>query len=275
MENDIQLFNFNGSKVRTLIVDDKPYFVGKDVARILGYQNPSRDINRHVESEDRQNYQNGSLESNRGLTIINESGLYSLILSSKMPRAKEFKHWVTSEVLPSIRKHGAYVTNDLAVKLTTDPTELGQFLQNIGKQVDQLQQTNTKLKKQIDDEQPDVRFSKSITASNHYIGMQEMSDILKQNGFDIGRNYLFELLRKAGLLSKQGRAKNLPTKKAMNLNLFYVVHKFGSDGKPHSTTLVSPHGQKYLVNKALNGSFDAIYNDIMTHGGQQKELDFN
>ena len=107
-----EIFNFHGQDVRTLTIDDEPWFVGKDVADILGYQNGSRDINRHVDEEDRQNYQNGTF-GNRGVTVINESGLYSLILSSKLPQAKEFKRWVTSEVLPAIRKQGGFIREDL------------------------------------------------------------------------------------------------------------------------------------------------------------------
>lgn len=107
-----EIFNFHGQEVRTVTVDNELYFVGKDVADILGYQNGSRDINRHVDEEDRQNYQNGTF-GNRGVTIINESGLYSLILSSKLPQAKDFKRWVTSEVLPIIRKHGMYAVDNL------------------------------------------------------------------------------------------------------------------------------------------------------------------
>lgn len=107
-----EIFNFHGQEVRTVTVDNEVYFVGKDVADILGYQNGSRDINRHVDEEDRQNYQNGTF-GNRGVTIINESGLYSLILSSKLPQAKDFKRWVTSEVLPTIRKNGMYAVDDL------------------------------------------------------------------------------------------------------------------------------------------------------------------
>ena len=107
-----EIFNFHGQEVRTVTVDNELYFVGKDVADILGYQNGSRDINRHVDEEDRQNYQNGTF-GNRGVTIINESGLYSLILSSKLPQAKDFQRWITSEVLPTIRKHGMYAVDDL------------------------------------------------------------------------------------------------------------------------------------------------------------------
>lgn len=111
---NIQIFtNPEFGEIRTMTIDGMPWFVGKDVAEILGYQNGSRDINRHVDDEDRriiQNYQNGTLEvPNRGMLIINESGLYSLILSSKLPGAKKFKRWVTSEVLPTIRREGAYI----------------------------------------------------------------------------------------------------------------------------------------------------------------------
>lgn len=108
--NNLQIFDSpDFGQIRTIQQNGEPWFVGKDVADILGYQNGSRDVNRHVDEDDRQNYQNGTFESNRGLTIINESGLYSLILSSKMPKAKEFKRWVTSEVIPAIRKTGGYI----------------------------------------------------------------------------------------------------------------------------------------------------------------------
>ena len=111
MNNQLQIFeNEEFGKVRVLELDGQPWFVGKDVTDILGYGNGSRDINRHVDAEDRRNYRNGTSEiNNRGITIINESGLYALILSSKLPSAKRFKRWVTSEVLPTIRKHGAYM----------------------------------------------------------------------------------------------------------------------------------------------------------------------
>ncbi|HFI0419412.1 TPA: phage antirepressor [Streptococcus suis] len=110
---ELQIFkNEKFGQVQLVEINNEPWFVGKEIAGILGYKNGSRDINRHVDEEDRQNYQNGTF-GNRGVTIINESGLYSLILSSKLPQAKEFKRWVTSEVLPAIRKHGMYAVDDL------------------------------------------------------------------------------------------------------------------------------------------------------------------
>lgn len=112
-----EIFNFHGQDVRTLTIDNEPWFVGKDVADILGYSNSKDALNKHVDLDDKQIIQRSQIATldipNRGLTIINESGLYSLILSSKLPRAKEFKRWVTSEVLPTIRKHGMYAVDDL------------------------------------------------------------------------------------------------------------------------------------------------------------------
>lgn len=135
MKNQLQVFeNEDFGKIRVVEIDGAPWFVGKDVTSILGYGNGSRDINRHVDKEDRQNYRNGTSEiNNRGITIINESGLYSLILSSKLPKAKEFKRWVTSEILPSIRKHGAYVTDEVleaAIKSQDFAIDLFQKLLN-------------------------------------------------------------------------------------------------------------------------------------------------
>lgn len=108
--NELQIFeNADFGSVRTLMINAAPYFVGKDVADILGYQNGSRDINRHVDEEDRRKEMLFDGNQDKETILINESGLYSLILSSKMPNAKNFKHWVTAEVLPSIRKTGGYI----------------------------------------------------------------------------------------------------------------------------------------------------------------------
>jgi prophage antirepressor-like protein len=122
--NNLQTFAHNElGQVRTVKQGGEPWFVAKDVCEILGYANGSRDVNRHVDIEDRQNYQNGTF-GNRGVTIINESGLYALVLSSKLPQAKRFKKWVTSEVLPSIRKDGGYIaTSEEPLFLAKDVAE--------------------------------------------------------------------------------------------------------------------------------------------------------
>lgn len=139
--NEMQVFNNSEfGEIRTVIIDNEPWFVGKDVADILKYQNGSRDINRHVDEDDRQNYQNGIFDSPRGMTIINESGLYSLIFGSKLETAKKFKKWVTSEVLPSIRKTGSYNTPPMTIP----------------EQIQLLAKGNVEIHKRMDDMQSEI-----------------------------------------------------------------------------------------------------------------------
>ena len=133
--NKLQLFKFEGNEVRTLKLDDEPYFVGKDVAKILGYSNTRDALSRYVDSEDKGVAKLDTLGGKQNQTIINESGLYSLILSSKMPNAKRFKHWVTSEVLPAIRKHGAYMTDEKAFDVVNNKDGLASLLQQAADQL--------------------------------------------------------------------------------------------------------------------------------------------
>lgn len=121
MENQLQVFDFEGSNVRTVNIDGNPYFVGKDVATILGYKNTKDALLKHVDDEDKLGSQIATSGQNREMKVINESGLYSLILSSKLPSAKKFKRWVTSKVLPAIRKHGAYMTNEKIEEVLLNP----------------------------------------------------------------------------------------------------------------------------------------------------------
>lgn len=117
----IKLFEFEGQEVRTVVKDEDVWFVGKDVTDVLGYQNGSRDINRHVDADDRQTISLNDGVQNRSTIIINESGLYALIFGSRLDSAKRFKHWVTNEVLPSIRKHGADMTDKVLEQTLNDP----------------------------------------------------------------------------------------------------------------------------------------------------------
>lgn len=127
--NNLQPFDFEGNEVRTLKINEEPYFVGKDVAKILGYKNTKDALAKHVEVEDKLGSQIATSGQRREMTVINESGLYSLILSSKMPNAKRFKHWVTSEVLPTIRKHGTYMTDQKAFDVVHNKNGLADLLQ--------------------------------------------------------------------------------------------------------------------------------------------------
>lgn len=243
--NELKLFNFENNQVRTLLINNEPWFVGKDVADILGYQNSSRDINRHVDEEDRQNYQNGTSEiNNRGMTIINESGLYSLVLSSKLPNAKKFKHWVTSEVLPQIRKTGSYATPQLT----------GEEL--MAKALIEAKSVLERQNKQIIEMKPKAIFADAVATSDTSILIGDLAKLIKQNGTDIGQKRLFERMRNDGYLIKKGTSKNMPTQTAMEKGLFEVKERVISnpDGSTRitRTTKVTGKGQIYLINKFKN-----------------------
>ena len=242
--NEVQLFNFENHEVRSLLINSEPWFVGKDVADVLGYQNGSRDINRHVDEEDRQNYQNGTFDSPRGMTIINESGLYSLVLSSKLPNAKKFKRWVTSEVLPALRKTGQYQVKELS----------GQEL--MAKALIEAQNVLAAKDKQIEEMKPKALFADAVATSHTSILVGELAKILKQNGIDMGQKRLFAWLRENGfLIKRKGTDYNMPTQKAMDLGLFEIKEGSYVNGSGVNITTKTPKvtgkGQQYFINKFL------------------------
>lgn len=264
---ELQIFNNpEFGEIRTTVIDGEPWFVGKDVADILGYQNGSRDINRHVDEEDRQNYQNGTFESPRGMTIINESGLYSLVLSSKLPTAKKFKRWVTSEVLPAIRKHGGYMTPEKVEEALLNPdvliwlaTELKEE-RNKNKALHDLAVEQDKHLARQNDRiatlEPKGIFADSVSASDTTILIGELAKIIKQNGTDIGQNRLFQWMRdQKYLIGRKGTDYNMPTQKAMKLGLFTIKETTINHSDGHvsisKTPKVTGKGQIYFVNKFL------------------------
>lgn len=253
-DKEIEIFkNEEFGQVRTVLIENEPWFVGKDVTEILGYQNGSRDINRHVDEEDRQNYQNGTLESNRGLTVINESGLYSLILLSKLPNAKKFKKWVTSEVLPTIRKHGAYMTENTLEEALTNPD----FLIKLATELKEEQSKRKALEEEKKLNAPKVIFADAVSTSKTSILIGELAKILKQNGIETGQRRLFEWLRvNKYLISRKGTDYNMPTQKSMELGLFDIKESVHLDSNGVNvitkTPKVTGKGQQYFINKFLN-----------------------
>lgn len=247
--NNLQLFSFEGNEVRTLKVDDEPRFVAKDVAKILGYSRTADAVRTHVDPED---IGVGEIQTPGGkqkLKIINESGLYSLILSSKIPRAKKFKHWVTSEVLPAIRKHGAYMTDAKAFDVVHNKSGLADLLQQAA---DQLKRKDI----QIEEMKPKALFADSVATSKSTVLVGELAKILRGNGIDIGATRLFRWLRENGyLINRKGSDWNMPTQKAMDLGLFKI--KETTINHPDGTTSISKtpkvtgKGQQYFINKFL------------------------
>ena len=246
--NEIKIFNNpEFGKVRTMEINGEPYFVGKDVAEILGYSNPRDALSKHVDDEDKATVAIHDGSQNRNLTTINESGLYSLILSSKLPKAKEFKRWVTSEVLPSIRKHGAYAVDELL----NDP----EFAIKTFTALKEERERSKRLSEQIEADKPKVIFADSVSAAKSSILIGDLAKILKQNGVNIGQNRLFEWFRQNGFLIKSGSSKNMPTQKAAEMGLFEVkvstVNNPDGSIRETKTTKVTGKGQVYFVNKFL------------------------
>ena len=250
--NNLQIFDSpDFGQIRTIQQNGEPWFVGKDVADILGYQNGSRDVNRHVDEDDRQNYQNGTFESNRGLTIINESGLYSLILSSKMPKAKEFKRWVTSEVIPAIRKTGGYIAGS---ENMTDAEIMAKAVLVAQSTIRQRDQRIKELESDVAAAKPKVLFADAVSASDSTILIGDLAKILKQNGHPIGQKRLFNWMREQGYLVKRAGADyNSPTQRAMEMGLFKIKETAISHSDGHvsvsKTTKVTGKGQQYFINK--------------------------
>lgn len=247
--NEIKIFdNPEFGKVRTMEINGEPYFVGKDVAIILGYAKPENALTTHVDGDDTlKQGVTDNLGRAQNTTLINESGLYSLILSSKLPKAKEFKRWVTSEVLPSIRKHGAYAVDELL----NDP----EFAIKTFTALKEERERSKRLSEQIEADKPKVIFADSVSAAKSSILVGDLAKLLKQNGINIGQNRLFEWLRQKGYLIKGGSSKNMPTQKAAEMGLFEVkvstVNNPDGSIRETKTTKVTGKGQVYFVNKFL------------------------
>ena len=250
MPNEIQVFNNpDFGEVRTTVQNGEPWFVGKDVCRVLGYQNPSKALSDHVDEEDKLNNESLSSLGQRGGWLVNESGLYSLILGSKLPTAKKFKHWVTSEVLPSIRKHGAYATAPTIESIIANPLNGIKLLQALADE----QEKRKALEAQSEVMKPKALFADAVAASDTTILVRDLAKILKQEGCDIGGNRLFAWLRDHDYLCKSGKSKNMPTQKSMELGLFKVREGSYINSKGDNiitkTCLVTGKGQIYFVNK--------------------------
>lgn len=253
--NNIKIFNSpDFGQIRTIQQNGEPWFVGKDVADILGYSNSSKAIPQHVDEEDRQKQnlptaQNGKLMA--ASWLINESGLYSLILSSKMPKAKEFKRWVTSEVIPAIRKTGGYIAGS---ENMTDAEIMAKAVLVAQSTIRQRDQRIKELESDVAAAKPKVLFADAVSASDSTILIGDLAKILKQNGHPIGQKRLFNWMREQGYLIKRAGADyNSPTQRAMEMGLFKIKETAISHSDGHvsvsKTTKVTGKGQQYFINK--------------------------
>lgn len=251
--NNLKVFeNQEFGKIRISVIQSEPWFVGKDVAEILGYQRTADAIRAHVDAEDKGVGEIQTPGGTQTMTVINESGLYSLILSSKLPTAKRFKRWVTSEVLPAIRKHGAYLTEQKVEEILTNPDTIIKLATQLKeertarKQAEALNEAN----------RPKVIFAEAVSTSKDGILVGMLAKLLHQNGVKIGQNRLFQWLRDKGYLMKRGVDKNMPTQRSKELGLFDVKERVvgNPDGSIRltRTPVVTGKGQVYFVQKFLS-----------------------
>lgn len=250
--NNLMIFDYGENKIRTVEIDGAMWFVGKDVAEALGYTNPRKALNDHVDMEDKGVTKRDTLGGVQDMAIINESGLYSLILSSKLPTAKEFKRWVTSEVLPTIRKHGAYATPETLEEMLANPANMIKVLETL----QQEQAARRKLEAQAEEDKPKVLFANSVEAATTSILVGDMAKLLRQNGLEIGQKRMFEYLRNNGYLIKQrGESYNMPTQRSlergwMEIKESTVVQPNGST-RITRTPKITGKGQVYFVSLML------------------------
>ena len=245
--NDLKIFeNKEFGKIRTVIENGETWFIGKEVADILEYANTAKAIRDHVDEEDKLTERIVLSGQNREVIFINESGLYSLILSSKLPNAKKFKKWVTSEVLPSIRKNGGYIAGQ---ETMSDDELMARALQVAQNKI-------LERDKQIETMKPKAIFADAVAASHTSILIGDLAKLISQNGVNIGQKRLFKWLRDNGyLIKREGSDRNMPTQRSMEMKLFEVKESTISNPdcsvRITRTPKVTGKGQQYFVNKFL------------------------
>lgn len=216
---NLQIFsNEEFGQVRTMLIDGEPWFVGKDVAEALGYERPTDTVRKRIDEEDRGISKMETPSGKQEMTIINESGLYTLVLGSKLESAKRFKRWVTSEVIPSVRKNGGYIANQ---ENMTPEQIMAAGLQAAQKIIEEKNRQIWEQEADIQRMRPKEVFADAITTSKTSILIGALAKIISQNGVQIGQNRLFAWMRENGyLIIRRGTDYNMPTQRAMEMRLF-------------------------------------------------------
>lgn len=256
--NELQIFsNQEFGTIRTTEINGEPFFVGKDVAEVLGYSNSRKALADHVDPEDKTDGVTirDSIGRDQNPVFINESGVYALVFGSQLPKAKEFKHWVTSEILPTIRKHGAYATPDTIESIIANPDNGIRLLQALKEE----QEKRKALEAQNAEMKPKALFAEAVSASKRSILIGDLAKIIKQNGHEIGQKRLFCWLRDNGWLIKQkGASWNMPTQRSMEMELFEIKESTfqNPDGSVRitKTPKVTGKGQVFFINKFCGGN---------------------
>lgn len=242
MANEIKIFtNEEFGQVRTVIIDDEPWMVGKDIAAALGYKDTADALKRHVDSDDKLTRCFTGTGQSREMYIINESGMYALVLSSKLSTAKKFKHWVTSEVLPAIRKTGSYEAQPM-----DDMTILSRAVLIAQDQIQQLQQSNEEKDQELEIIRPQAAIAERLAGCPDYVSIAEASALIGIKGY--GQNNLFRLLRDKGIIIDTKRAKM----EYINRGYFKTqekpyFNKYVNEDRVDYKLMVSQKGIQFLI----------------------------
>lgn len=245
--NQLQIFtNSDFGEIRTVTIDNEPWFVAKDVADALGYDQTSN-MNKRLDDEDVMSSKLDGM--NMKSILINESGLYAAVIGSQLPSAKKFKRWITSEVLPSIRKHGAYMTDSVLEQAVSDPDFMIGLLTNLKEEKEKRQLAE----EQNEKNKPKVLMAETMLASKDSKDVGILSTKLQEMGVkNMGRNNLYKYFRDNGYVIKTGERRNLPTQRSIDLGIMEI------DTKPYfrndeifyeSKTKITPKGFEYFINK--------------------------
>lgn len=249
MNNEIQIFKSDQfGEIRTAGTADEPMFCAADICRALGYNNGRDAIARHCDEGDVAKHDTPTTSGVQTMTYVNESGLYALIFGSKLSTAKQFKKWVTSEVLPTIRKTGSYNIQQMSRK------ELAMMIVKAEEEKEALMLENKRKDDQLEEQKPKVVFADAIVGSQSSCLIGELAKILTQNGYEIGQNRLFAWLRANHYLGTVGEYYNIPCQKYLEMGLFELKKNVHSQNGQMVTTItpkVTGKGQQYFINKFL------------------------
>ena len=253
--SNIKIFeNPEFGSIRTVEINNEPWFVGKDVAEVLGYSNPRKALADHVRDNHKMDGVTirDSMGREQNPIVIDEAGLWSLVMRSKIPKAEAFQEWVTSEVLPSIRKHGGYLSPEKIEEVLSDPDTIIKLATTLKEEQAKRREAEAKLEKA----KPKMIFADAVSASEQTILIGELAKLIKQNGHDIGQKRLFQWMRDNGyLIKRNGADYNVPTQRAMEMGLFRIkestIVKPDGSTSINKTTKVTGKGQQYFINKFL------------------------
>lgn len=259
--NELHIFNSEEfGDIRTAEIDGKPYFVGTDVAKALGYSNPRKAILDHCKGVTKRDTPTTS--GVQSMSYINEGDLYRLIMKSKLPSAEKFEAWVMDEVLPSIRINDGYIVGQ---ETLSDDDLMAKAILVAQKKIKERDQIIEQQKQKIEADRPKTIFADAVSASHTSILIGDLAKLICQNGYQIGQKRLFQWMRDNGYLMVSGSSRNMPKQKYVEQGLFEIKESNvqNPDGSVRitRTTKVSGKGQLYFVNKFLGQETEKAYGD--------------